>query len=329
MRKVSDKLRRILMAVLAIVFCVSAVIFGKSLLEYRKGDEIYESAMEFVEETDVTAAPETEGEEEKEEKKQQNAPVSTVKRTYANVDFAGLQAINEDVIGWIQILGTQVDYPLLDADDNKYYLNHTYDHRRSSYGSIFIEPRNKPDLSEDHLVIYGHNMVNKSMFGSLLHYKQQSYANNHNTITICMPGKDLTYRVFSAYTAHVDSATYRMSFSSDASFQEMISHMKDNSMIHSDVTPKMGDQILTLSTCTPAGAKNYRFVVNAVLVSGNRSAAAVQENPAVLEEKEIEESKPVAEEPPEEYTVIQEVADEPVAAEEITIDVQTVDTGSE
>ncbi|WP_458407240.1 class B sortase [Anaerotignum sp.] len=280
----SDKLRRALMAVLAIVFCVSAAAFGKALMEYHKGNEIYESAMEYVEETDITAASETK-EEKTEEKEQQDTPVSNIKRSYANIDFAGMQAINADVIGWIQIMGTQVDYPLLDADDNKYYLNHTYDHRRSSYGSIFIEPRNKPDLSEDHLVIYGHNMVNKSMFGSLLNFKQQSYANNHNIITICMPGKDLTYRVFSAYTAHVDSATYRMSFSGDASFQEMISYMKENSVIYSDITPKVGDQILTLSTCTPAGARDYRFVVNAVLIDGNNLVSSVQENAVETEAK--------------------------------------------
>lgn len=315
----SDKLRRGLMAILAIIFCVSAVVFGKSILEYRKGDEIYESAMEFVEETSVPAASETENAEEKEEKKPQDAPVSTVKRTYANVDFAGLQAVNADVIGWIQIMGTQVDYPLLDADDNKYYLNHTYDHRRSSYGSIFIEPRNKSDLSEDHLVVYGHNMVNKSMFGSLLHYKQQSYANNHNTITICMPGRDLTYKVFSAYTAHVDSATYRMSFYSDASFQEMISHMKENSVIYSDITPKVGDQILTLSTCTPAGAKDYRFVVNAVLINGNDAVPSVQENAAVAEEKEIEGSEAAVDEP----------AAEAVSMTDIETADQTVDAGME
>lgn len=248
----SDKLRRILMAILVVVFCVSAFSFGKSFLEYRKGNKIYDMALEFAVTADTPVAP------EKEE--------VLAKRTYTEIDFAGLQAVNEDVIGWIQIADTPVDYPLLDAMDNQYYLNHTYDRQWSSYGSIFLEPRNHPDLSEKHLVIYGHNMVNASMFGSLLEYKHQEYADSHHTITICMPDRDLTYRVFSAYTAHVDSATYRMLFHNDASFVEMINYMKENSVIHSDMMPEAGDQILTLSTCTPEGAKKYRFVVNAVLV---------------------------------------------------------------
>ena len=247
----TDKMRRFIMGILALVFCVSAFHFGKAFLEYRKGDQIYENAMEFVLEADTPVEIEEE---------------NPLKRTFSKIDFAGMRAVNEDVIGWIQILDSPVDYPLLDADDNKYYLSHTYDRQWSSYGSIFLEPRNKPDLSEKHLVVYCHNMVNESMFGSLLEYKKQEYADTHPEITICMTDRDLTYRVFSAYTAHVDSAAYRMSFSDDASFMEMTEQMKANSVIATDIMPTADDQVLTLSTCTPEGAKKYRFVVNAVLV---------------------------------------------------------------
>ena len=247
----TDKMRRFIMVILALVFCVSAFHFGKAFLEYRKGDQIYENAMEFVLEADTPVEIEEE---------------NPLKRTFSKIDFAGMRAVNEDVIGWIQILDSPVDYPLLDADDNKYYLSHTYDRQWSSYGSIFLEPRNNPDLSEKHLVVYGHNMVNESMFGSLLEYKKQEYADTHPEITICMTDRDLTYRVFSAYTAHVDSAAYRMSFSDDASFMEMTEQMKANSVIATDIIPTADDQVLTLSTCTPEGAKKYRFVVNAVLV---------------------------------------------------------------
>jgi sortase B len=247
----TDKIRRFIMVILALVFCVSAFHFGKAFLEYRKGDQIYENAMEFVVEADMPVEIEEE---------------NPLKRTFSKIDFAGMRAVNEDVIGWIQILDSPVDYPLLDADDNKYYLSHTYDRQWSSYGSIFLEPRNNPDLSEKHLVVYGHNMVNESMFGSLLEYKKQEYADTHPEITICMTDRNLTYRVFSAYTAYVDSAAYRMSFSDDASFMEMTEQMKANSVIATDIMPTAEDQVLTLSTCTPEGAKKYRFIVNAVLV---------------------------------------------------------------
>ena len=269
----SDKMRRCLIGVLLLVFCISAVFFGKSLWSYREGDKIYESALGFVEAEEIGEVTDIDTEvndSEKEEKKKSSvAAISTVKRTHSNIDFKGLQAINGDIFGWIQIFGTQVDYPLLDANDTQYYLNHTYDHRRSAYGSIFLEPRNSRKMNDRHVIIYGHNMVNRSMFGSLLNYKKQSYADNHNKITICMPGKDLVYQVFSVYTADIDSPNYRLNFAGDASFEEMISYMKKQSVISSNITPDAEDQILTLSTCTSAGSKSKRFVVNAVLISGD------------------------------------------------------------
>ena len=267
----SNNLRKIICGFLILVFCIAAYVLCESLWEYHKGDKIYESALNFVAETEDTSEikeDETISEDRDEKKKTSLVSVSNVKRTHKNIDFTGMQAMNQDVIGWIQILGTQVDYPLVGADDHQYYLKRTYDHRRSDYGSIFLEPQNNKNLNNRHLVIYGHNMVNHAMFGSLINYKKQSFADKYDTITICMPGQDLTYRIFSAYTAEIDSPAYQMEFADDASFENMILHMKENSMIYSGITPVVGDQILTLSTCTPAGDKKYRFVVNAVLING-------------------------------------------------------------
>ena len=285
----SEKMRRTLIGILMVVFCVAAVFFGKSLWEYHEGNEIYESAMEFVTEEAVSQEDKDEDTSDEEPKKPSVAPVPSVKRTHTNINFKDLQTINEDVFGWIQIFGTQVDYPILDADDTQYYLKHSYNHRRTAYGSIFLEPRNSAKMNEKHIVIYGHNMVNHSMFGSFVNYKKQAYANNNQFITICMPGNDLIYQIFSAYTAAIDSPTYRLRFSEEGSFDEMIKHMKESSLINSDITPKEGDQILTLSTCTPAGSKSHRFVVNAVLVSGKPTYLAQKEEAMTQKEEVVEQ----------------------------------------
>lgn len=241
-----ENLRRFLMVLLIGVFCFSAVKFTKSLWEYYKGNEIYASARKFV----IEAGSDTQKEE----------------KETTQIDFSGLQKMNKEVLGWITIPGTTVDYPLLDADDNSYYLTHSYDRQWSSYGSIFLEQDNAADLMDSHIILYGHNMKNGAMFGSLADYKEQGYADSHNIIKIALPGAERTYRVFSAYTAHVDSHTYEKTAGESGVYQRMIGHMKSNSIIQTDITPKFGEQILTLSTCTPAGDEEYRFVVNAVLI---------------------------------------------------------------
>ncbi len=318
----SEKMRRTLIGILTVVFCVAAVFFGKSLWEYHEGNKIYESALEFVEEGDLTTEESVEEVTEEEPKKPYVAPIPSVKRTHTNINFKDLQAVNEDVFGWIQIFGTQVDYPIVDADDTKYYLKHGYDHRRTAYGSIFLEPRNSSKMNEKHVIIYGHNMINHSMFGSLINYKKQAYANNYNQITICMPGQDLTYQIFSAYTAAIDSPTYRLQFSKEGSFDEMINHMKKNSMISSNITPKEGDQILTLSTCTPAGSKSHRFVVNAVLVGGKPVHAVKKETaPVQIEELVVQDEAT-------ELTEMQELNTEIIESEmnpEISSEIMSLD----
>ena len=236
-------MKRILMIALTGVFFISMLYFIRDLREYHKGNEIYESAQEFVTE-DISG---------------------TATEDYRiQIDFSSLKELNIDIVGWIRIPGTTIDYPLVDSNDNSFYLNHSYDQQWSSYGSIFLEERNDADFSNQHIILYGHNMKDNAMFGSLLDYKNQEYADNHQTIKITLPDEERTYRVFSVYTAHVDSPTYEIS-EDPVAYEQMIVHMMANSMIQLDAIPEAGEQILTLSTCTSTDNQKYRFVVNGLL----------------------------------------------------------------
>lgn len=236
-------MKQIMSIALAGIFCISMFHFINGLREYQKGNEIYESAQEFVTE---------------------DIPDTAKEDFIIQIDFARLKELNKDIIGWIRISGTIIDYPLVDSKDNSFYLNHSYDLQWSSYGSIFLDERNTPDFSDHHIILYGHNMKNQSMFGSLLDYKDQEYAYNHPTIKIMLPNEERMYQVFSAYTAHVDSSTYEIP-KDNAVHKQMIDHMIANSMIQTDVIPETGEQILTLSTCTSTDDQKYRFVVNGLL----------------------------------------------------------------
>ena len=117
------------------------------------------------------------------------------------VDLDRLVKENGDIKGWIYIEGTDISYPLLQGPDNDYYLYRTYKKEYLFAGSIFIDAANAPDLSDQHTIIYGHNMKNDSMFGTLGKFKQQDYRDQHRYIYILMPGQDWNkYEIFSAYT---------------------------------------------------------------------------------------------------------------------------------
>ena len=240
--------RRVLTLLLAAVFVFSAWHFIRGMLEYRRGEQLYETARSFT----VEAAPASPSASE--------APRERV------IDFESLQKQNAEIFGWITIEDTVIDYPLLRGENNSYYLTHAYDHQPSSFGSIFMDCGNSADLSDRHTILYGHNMKNKAMFGSLSDYKKKDFAAAHDTVKIYLPDKILTYRIFSAYTAHVLDEVYTLRFDSDAAFQAMLDEMQTSGALAADAAPTVTDRILTLSTCTPAGDVNHRFVVNAVLV---------------------------------------------------------------
>ena len=173
-------IRKLLIAVLALVLCVSAVMLIRQTLQYREGEAEYAEAEALVELPDLSQlepapAPELEPEETEEPEEEKPVYIDPYAGALAAMDFTALREVNSDVLGWILIPGTVISYPLLQGDDNSYYLNHTWKKWTNVVGSIFLECQNSPDLSDFNTVVYGHRMNNGSMFASLKYYKQQSY----------------------------------------------------------------------------------------------------------------------------------------------------------
>lgn len=236
-------LRRVLQLILLCIFLFSAWQLAKVFMEYQKGNQIYEEAQI------IAGIPEESQEDAK-----------------CPVDFAELKKENSEIFGWITIEDTPIQYPLLQGEDNEYYLTHAYNGQSSSFGSIFLDERNNKEMSDRHTILYGHNMKNKAMFGSLSRYRDLEYAKKHKYIQIYLPDRVLTYQIFSAYKAHVLDEVYTLEFQDDAAFQLMLDEMLSAGQMMPEPIPTTEDRILTLSTCTPAGDVNYRFVVNAVLI---------------------------------------------------------------
>lgn len=174
-----------------------------------------------------------------------------------------LKSINEDYRFWLTIEGTQIDYPVVQSEDNDFYLNKDFNKEESVSGMPFLDFRNDY-LNDKNTIIYAHNMKNGSMFGELDKFKDENFYNENNQITIEVNGEINTYEVFSAYVEE-DTVDYlKVEFSEDE-YEDYINNAIEKSMHQSDIEVNVKDKIITLSTCSYE-FENARFVVHAKLV---------------------------------------------------------------
>ena len=269
---------------LAAVLVVSVVLLVRQQLEYRRGEEMYEEAEALVELPDLSELPEPEPEAPEEETEAEEKPVYVDPYADAlrNMDFTALREVNDDVLGWILIPNTVLSYPLVQGDDNDYYLNHTWKKWTSVVGAIFMESANSPDLDNFNTIIYGHRMNNGSMFASLKYYKSLSYWTSHPCVYITNDAGSHQYEIFAAYEVSTQGQTYRLQFPDTQARQDFIDYCLDQSVIDTGVVPNTYDRILTLSTCTGNGHAT-RWVVQAVL-RGEAPSDAVEQEPAQPEQ---------------------------------------------
>ena len=172
-----------------------------------------------------------------------------------------LQAQNSDTVGWIEIPGTGISYPLMQTGDDSYYLNHTFSKKINSAGSIFVETLNSADFTDLHTIIYGHNMKNGSMFAGLKNYESPSYLVAHPTVYIDLADGTHAYQIFSVYESPSESDSYTIGFAPDEQYETFLQTLKSRSSYDTGVTVTKDDYIITLSTCTKSG--EHRYLVHA------------------------------------------------------------------
>lgn len=266
--------RRVLTAVLTLVLLGSLAGMGYRQLQYREGEKVYQEAEELVQLPDLETIETVPVEEKPVEQQpaasesaaaEEPAPVyiDPYAQALADMDFVALREQNTDVLGWIVIPNTKVSYPLVQGEDNDYYLNHTWRKTRSVVGAIFVEQQSSADLTDFNTIIYGHRMNNRSMFGRLLDYKKQSYWQDHPRFYITDDSGTHTYEIFAAYEPAVGSTPYCIRFSNDTEKQTFINYGLEHSVIETGVVPEVTDRIVTLSACTGNGHAT-RWVVQGV-----------------------------------------------------------------
>ena len=214
----------ILVLVSTLTFIISSCILGREYVQYQENYLITEQLIEDV--------------------IQENTETKEF-----SIDWSNLKSINEDIVAWIRIMGTEINYPVLQDSDELFYLKHSFNKKYNNNGSIFTI--NDNPFEDIETVIYGHNMKNGSMFSNLTYYLDEDYLHLHNIIEIYTPNKNYLAEIFSVYTIDIASETKNIE---NLNFNERIEYYRKASSIN--IKDESGiDKIIKLSTGSYINAK--------------------------------------------------------------------------
>lgn len=267
--------RKIPLILLCTLFLGIAGYFGirtyREWSEYRTGEKAYEELTQYVhldpspaqDDPAVKQEPVPSGEPTADESEPAAEPDNT---NWPTVDFEALQAINPDVVAWIYLEGTNINYPVVRGTDNSYYLTHLFDGRSNGAGSIFMDYRNDPALSDRNTVLYGHHMQNGSMFNQITKYKSQAFYDAHPVCLVMTPNGNYKLEFFTGYVIDMNSQAWKLEFASDEEYEKWLEDAVSKSTFTSTVKPTPQDRVMTLSTCTYE-YNDARFVLVGILKS--------------------------------------------------------------
>lgn len=192
-----------------------------------------------------------------------------------SVDFAALAAQNSDTVGWLYIPGTKINYPVVQADDNEYYLSRSFKQEEASCGTIFMDYQNDLNPLDRNTILFGHNMGSSSslMFSQLTKFKKQSYWEKHQTFQFDTPDRTGTWQVLAV--CHLDVSTLeqfnflQQDFLSDDSFLDFVQSLKARALYETHVSAPSDGRLLTLVTCDRSDGfgKSGRLLVVAAQIN--------------------------------------------------------------
>ncbi len=276
-----DVLSTLLMLVALGVFVFSAyTLYGfyqeyrKSSVEYDNLENDYASVGEEEETEDFDSLEDDKTVQEIQKKQTisgkevvtvtENGKQITVPTMRNPIDFTELKQKNEDIVGWLRIRALGISYPVVQGEDNDFYLHRTFEKEDNFAGCIFVNCDNSGNFTDQNTIIYGHNMKDGSMFGKLKKFREEGVFDKSKYFWMFTPDLIYEYRIFSATVVDKTGITYQ-SFFTQEDFDTLMQHAFETSVIDgSDVDVNMNDRIMTLSTCT--GDDATRFVVMGKLV---------------------------------------------------------------
>lgn len=192
-----------------------------------------------------------------------------IKMNMIDVNFDNLKRINSDVVGWIKVNGTNINYPFVQSKDNKYYLTHSFSKSYNNAGWVFLDYRNN-NINNRNTIIYAHGRTDKTMFGTLRKVLNNGWINNTNNyvIKISTEKENSLWQIFSIYHIPTTNNYLQTEFKDEREYQRFLNILKNRSNHNFNTSITSNDTILTLSTCYNDSEK---MVVHAKLIKKQKN----------------------------------------------------------
>lgn len=231
------------LSILRLLFIIALIISIIYIVKWYKDSKQNKELKEKISETTVTQSIENE-------------------ETKYEVDFKKLKETNKDTVAWIKVNGTDIEYPVVQTTNNSYYLKRNFNKEKNKAGWMFADYKNKLDGTDKNIIIYGHNMKDNSMFGTLKNILNEEWYNNEENyiINFITEEKQHKYEVFSVYQIKNEDYYIKTDFAENE-FADFIQILKNRSIKDFNIETTSEENILTLSTC--GNNYNYRIVLHA------------------------------------------------------------------
>lgn len=248
------KLKRILSNLIIIISLCFFVFFAYKIYEYKNDEKKQKELNNDILQSAVKNK-ETDNKIGNNDLENNGVPIE--------INFKSLKASNKDIIAWIYSEETPINYPIVQSNDNDYYLRRLIDGTYNQAGTIFLDCKNSSNFEDYNSIIYGHNMKNDSMFGTISNYKDQEYYEKHKEMFLITENKNFKIELFAGFISSSESDLYNFPKTSGTN-EKLINTAIKNSTFKSNVAVTKEDRIITLSTCS-YNFENARYILLGVL----------------------------------------------------------------
>lgn len=268
-RRGKARVRTIISCIIALICAVGVVYSGAQIIAWKidsdktiaQTEEINQAVT--IEEVDDSDDVEIIAEDEP---KEPDTPYwHYIKMSLIDVDFTELRKINSDVGGWVQVKGTNINYPFAKAGDNEFYLKHSFNKSYNTAGWVWADYRNHVDGTDKNMILYAHGRNDGTMFGTLKNILTSGWLDNPDNYVVRTSNdyEDALWQVFSIYHVQVTNDYIKTLFSSDSEFDDFVKMITERSAYDFHTSVNTNDRLLTLSTCY---AQSERVVLHAKLI---------------------------------------------------------------